>query len=91
MAKGRGADVDPAHGETISGYSVREGLWDGEAESIKSKNSCLGFVEGKIVALESVAEVVKRGRDAVAMGWWGNKAKVIDDGGPDEVRVLEAM
>jgi hypothetical protein len=75
VTKGRGADVDPAHGETISGNSVREGLWDGEAESIKSKHSCFGFVEGEIVALENVAEVVKRGRDAVAVGWRGNKEK----------------
>ena len=91
MTKGWGTDVDPAHGKTSSGHSVREGLWDGETKSSKSKHSCLGFVEGKIVALESVAEVVKSGRDAVAVGWWGNKTKVIDDGGPDEVRVLEAM
>ena len=91
MTKGRGADVNTAHGEAISGQSVGEGLRYGEAEAFRSKDSCFGLVEGEIVASKGVAEVIKCRRDTMAMGWWGNKAEVVNNGGPDEVGMLDAM
>jgi hypothetical protein len=91
MTEGRGANVNATHREAIRRDSIWERRWNREGQAALGIQRGLGLIQQKIVALQSVTEVIKCRRDAMAMGWGNNKAYVINDSGADEARIANSM